>query len=268
MKKVRDSMVNTKVLKTLKKIIRLPFNTIGLELIKKRQKGRNDYSMQQPSWQERLQHAKDLGFSAQVIFDGGAFNGLWTKDVSQIFPGSQIVLFEPNPYVQDIIIDNISDLKPSPIVLNIALGESCGNSTLNIWNDDASDSGASLLNHVRGQSQRAIKVKVDSLDNIAQKLKLNPNLIKLDLQGGELLALKGGRKVLNYAEFAIIEFGCLEAYRSRPTPRDILDIMYEKGFCLYDIVGCHYRPYDRALTGGDFFFVKNSSILRKYKGYE
>jgi len=66
----------------------------------------------------------------------------------------------------------------------------------------------------------------------------------------------------------MIEFGCLEAYADRTTPDDLLELMYQNDYCLYDIVDCHYRPYDGALTGGDFFFVKNSSVLRKHKGWD
>ena len=44
--------------------------------------------------------------------------------------------------------------------------------------------------------------------------------------------------------------------------------MFDNDYCLYDLVDCHYRPYDGALTGGDFIFVKNSSALRAYKGWE
>jgi len=36
---------------------------------------------------------------------------------------------------------------------------------------------------------------------------------------------------------------------------------------LYDIIDLIYRPYDNALTGGDFFFVKNDSNLKSHKGY-
>jgi hypothetical protein len=38
-------------------------------------------------------------------------------------------------------------------------------------------------------------------------------------------------------------------------------------YCLYDIIDLISRPYDGALTGGDFIFVKNNSQLKKYKGY-
>lgn len=250
----------------LRKLIKLPFNAIGLELIRKNPVRNRNPSM--PNWKERMQHAKTLGFSPRVVLDGGAFKGLWSKEVGSIFPGSQIVLVEPNPFLQDSIKGNVSNIQPPPIILNMALGESQGNASLNIWRDEISDTGASLFEHVSGSPRREIQVQVDTLDNISLRLALRLDLIKLDLQGGELLALKGGTKVLRDAEFAIIEFGCLEAYLGRATPRDICDVMFDNDYCLYDIVDCHYRPYDGAMTGGDFFFVKNSSVLRSYKGWE
>ena len=76
------------------------------------------------------------------------------------------------------------------------------------------------------------------------------------------------QRVLGDAEFAVIEFGVLEAYVGRTSPRELLDFMYDHDFTLYDITDCINRPYDNALCAGDFFFVKNSSPLREYKGYE
>ncbi len=68
-------------------------------------------------------------------------------------------------------------------------------------------------------------------------------------------------------EAFIIEFGCLPAYEDRTTPNDLFKIMYANNYCLYDIIDLIYRPYDNALTGGDFFFVKNDSDLKSHKGY-
>lgn len=221
-----------------------------------------------PSCMERLQHVKKLGFFPKVIFDGGAFKGLWSSAIAEVFPGSQIVLMEPNPNLQDTIKSNISGIHPPAILLNVALGEMPGEKALNIWGDVNSAPGASLFEHVQGKADTIIQVEVDTLDNISKRLALTPDLLKLDLQGGELLALNGGSKILKDTEFAIIEFGCLEAYMGRATPRDIIDVMYDNDYGLYDIVNCHYRPYDRAMAGGDFFFVKNWSILRNYKGWK
>lgn len=253
----------------LNKIVKRSFNAVGLEVMRKGEAQKSSIRKgNERTWRERLRHAAKLGFSPRTILDGGAFRGLWSKEAAELFPTAQIILVEPNPFVQELIQSNISHILPSPILLNVALGESQRKASFNIWRDADADQGASLLDHVVGQANQIIEVEVDTLDHIAHKLSLLPDLIKLDLQGGELAALKGGTEVLKHAEFAVIEFGCLDAYVGRTTPRELLDIMYNNDFCLYDIVSCGDRPYDGALTGGDFFFVKNSSVLRNHKGWE
>jgi len=255
---------NTK--KVLKKAVKFPFNAIGFDIV--RSKADPSKSLMQATWEARMALAKKLGFSPSVILDGGAFQGRWSKTAAKLFPGAQIIMVEPNPFLQEIIASNVANIRPLPKIFNVALAESKGESSLNIWRDQNSDTGASLLNHVAGQARQAIHVEVDSLDNIEEELQLNFDLVKLDLQGAELSALKGATQVLKHAEVMIIEFGCLDAYIERTTPRDLLEIMYENDYCLYDIIDLGYRPYDCALTGGDFIFVKNSSVLRSYKGWE
>jgi FkbM family methyltransferase len=245
---------------TLKNIVNMPLNAIGLALVRRTQV--------YPTWQGRMKLAKKLGFSPRVIFDGGAFRGIWSRDAAHLFPGAQIVLIEPNPFVQKYIARNISHVEPPPRILNLALGESSGKAKFNIWGEEESNTGASLLNHVSGEANKVIEVDVDTIDNISQQMSLIPDLVKLDLQGGELSALKGATRVLKHTEVMMIEFGCLAAYIERTTPRDLMEIMYENDYCLYDIIEYIYRPYDGALTGGDFMFVKNSSALRGHKDWK
>jgi FkbM family methyltransferase len=246
-------------------MIRRPLNALGFELV------RTPVDPPRPGnrlWKDRLLLAKGLGFSPAVILDGGAFKGLWSKQAASLFPAAQMILVEPNPFVQEIIRSNVAGIVPAPVIMNCALGEAPARGQLNIWRDAESDPGASLLEHVSGKAGQIVDVEVETLDNIAERLGLVPDLLKLDLQGGELAALKGGTRVLRQAEMAIIEFGCLEAYVDRTTPRQLLDLMYESDYCLYDIASLNDRPHDGALTGGDFFFVKNSSQLRRHKGWE
>jgi FkbM family methyltransferase len=259
--------MNSQARTFLKRVIKKPFNAIGFDIVRN---GSETVSKARfmPSWSERMSHARKLGFSPKVIFDGGGFTGQWTMTAADLFPGTQIVIIEPNPFVQDDLKDNLSHIQPQPKIINVALSESPGTAKLNIWREEKLDTGASLLSHVSGKAREAVEVNIDTLDNISQQTGLNPDLVKLDLQGGELLALKGASQILKQAEFMILEFSCLEAYIGRSTPRDLLEIMFENEYSLYDIVDCSYRPYDGALTGGDFFFVKNNSVLRNYKGWE
>jgi FkbM family methyltransferase len=256
--------MKSKAKSMLYKIIRRSFNSVGFDVVRK-----EDLNQTNPRrWKERLRQAKELGFAPKTILDGGAFKGLWSKEVARLFLGAQIILVEPNPFILETIKSNISDILPSPVIVNIALGECQKKAPFNFWQAADSDYGASLLDYVSRPANQVIQVDVDTLDNISQRLSFTPDLIKLDLQGGELAALKGATMVLKHAELAIIEFGCLDAYINRTTPRELIDIMYDHDFCLYDIVSLIDRPYDGALGGGDFFFIKRSSKLRSHIGWE
>lgn len=246
----------------LQKIINIPLNAVGLHLEKAVSSG----SM--PSWKRRMKLAKNLGFSPKHIFDGGGYKGYWSREVARLFPGAQIVIVEPNPFVQDELKKNTATVEPLPMVFEVALGSTKGSANLKVWRNKGMDAGASLLDNAAGAATKEIEVEVDTIDHISDRTNSLPDLVKLDLQGTELGALKGASRVLQHAEIMLIEFGCLEAYAGRTTPRDLMEVMYDNDYCLYDIVDCHYRPYDGALTGGDFFFVKNSSVLRQHRGWE
>ncbi len=232
---------------------------LGIEIVRK--------SDAMPTWKNRIRHAKSIGFAAKEIIDAGAFRGFWTKSVSEIFPDSQIVTIEPNPDIQEELRENISSITPHPIIVERAVGETPGKCTFNIWGDSKVASDASMQSHIKGKPTIELDVQVDTLDNIAKEYAIQPDLVKLDLQGSELKALKGATSMLQKVEMFMVEFGCLEAYVERATSRDLLDIFFDNDYCLYDVVDLRYRQYDGALTGGDFIFIKNSSSLRAYKAW-
>jgi len=226
--------------------------------------------VQTPSIKDRIKNIIDLGFTPQCIFDCGASVGYWSYEASKLFPGAQIVAIEPNSLVIPKAEEILGKIKPPVIIEQCALGATEGKAYLNIfWNEDHTKmSASSLKDHVQGAPEKKLEVRLDTLDNICEKYGVVPDFLKLDLQGGELEALKGAERVLESAEVILTEFGCLEAYVNRTTPYDLFELMYKNDYCLYDIIDLLYRPYDNALTGGDFIFVKNDSPLKKYKGYK
>ncbi|MHB8790383.1 MAG: FkbM family methyltransferase [Desulfobulbaceae bacterium] len=224
---------------------------------------------QTPSFDDRIANMIKVGFSPKCIFDCGASVGQWSYKVSRLFPGAQIVAIEPNSMVIEKAREQLKSVRPAVILEQCAIGATTGTAFLNIWdNEHTKMSGSSLKDHVQGEPRNKMEVRLETLDNICQRHKTVPDLVKLDLQGGELEALKGAEQILQNTEVIISEFGCLPAYIDRTTPFDLMKVMYEHDYCLYDIIDLIYRPYDNALTGGDFIFVKNSSALKKYKGYK
>jgi len=254
--------------KTAKRWIRTGLARLGLELVRKspeKSDARIGHSM--PDCHGRLRHAKFLGFEPLHIVDAGAFSGDWSCKTHQIFPEACFLVIEPNPMICPRLEEQIAGLSDKVIYEAKAVGADEGMLDFHIWGDPMEATSASLHRHVQGAPDRTISVPVTTLDSLAAQHRLSPDLVKLDLQGAELQALHGAIQILPKAEMFVVEFGCLDAYLDRTTPRQLMDFFYDHGYCLYDIVDCHYRPYDGALTGGDFFFVNNSSPLRSHSDY-
>jgi FkbM family methyltransferase len=222
----------------------------------------------------RLENMKKIGFDPRWIVDGGALMGKWTKEVHQLYPEANFIVVEPNPEVKDSIRDALSHINSSQINLfQVALGENDAELELNVWadarhsNSTTQLAASSLKSHVQGPGSRKHKVKVKSIDDLVAENNLGCDLLKLDLQGAEKEALNGAKECLKKAEVVVCEFGLLEAYVDRTTPYDLIAILNEYDFTLYDIVDLRYRPYDGAMAGGDFIFVKKGSKLKAYKDY-
>jgi FkbM family methyltransferase len=226
-----------------------------------------------PDCNDRLAHVKSLGFDPDVVFDCGAFIGRWAKDANQLFPSAKLVLVEPNSEVYPQIVEHTTEFESQTTLIKAAVGQFAGTMNLNIWenpkhnNKTTALAASSLLNHVQGEATRSVAVDVKTIDEIAENTGLTPNLLKLDLQGAELPALKGAVQVLKSCELCIIEFGCLEAYKERTTPAELISFMNDRDYGLYDIVDVRYRPFDGAMMGGDFFFVKRNSQLKAHRDY-
>ena len=256
----------------MKKVIKRCLNSflspLNLQLVKKQKTDQSNYHHSMPSCEQRLKHAKDIGFNPQQVVDAGAYIGGWTKMAASIFPESKFLVIEPNPHVKGTLEHTLRDLKDRTKIVEKAVADEPGTLPFNIWGDPKDATSASLQNHVKGNPENTVSVEVDTIDSLLREYRMQPGLVKLDLQGAEHRALSGAEETLKSVEMFIVEFGCLEAYVDRTTPQQLMKIFYDNDYCLYDLVDCHYRPYDGALTGGDFFFIKNHSPLRKYKGWD
>lgn len=219
---------------------------------------------------ERLRHMRSLGFAPRVAFDAGAFDGDWSLSFHRVFPNAQLFLIEPNPALRTRV-DAVAQALPDAVSIPAAVGDKVGSAQLNVWEDESDPIAAqasSLLAHIRGDPTRATPVEVQTLDAIATAHRTMPDVVKLDLQGAELAALHGASSLLGRSELFIIEFGCLDAYRDRTTPRQLFECMDDHGYCLYDVVDLGYRRFDGALCSGDFFFLRRDSALRDHVGFD
>jgi len=172
-------------------------------------------------------------FEPSVTFDVGANNGEWAEVFHRIFPKAKIYCFEPSSKATEILTARFSE-NPSIVLENTALSNENGEETL--WFDSPGSGLASLVR--RDLTQFGIDyssselVKVTTLDSYCYKYGVLPVVIKLDIEGNELKALKGGDSILETVQVIQFEFGGTNI-DSRTYFRDFFQFLSTRGFQIY-----------------------------------
>jgi FkbM family methyltransferase len=123
-----------------------------------------------------------------------------------------------------------------------------------------------ICNSIDGQS--GISVASTTVDLVlADRPHFRPNLLKLDLQGFELEALRGATRAVDQFEVWILEVSILRI-GDVPIFHEVLEFMENAGMRLYDVIPMYYRPLDGALWQADAFFVRRQSALIASREWE
>jgi len=103
---------------------------------------------------------------------------------------------------------------------------------------------------------------VTTLDDLfASKCKTTDRtLLKLDLQGHELLALQGASVMLPLVEVVLVEVSFFQAF-GEPKVHQLIEFFGNKGFEIFDVAALSSRIRDDRLRQGDLFFVRRDSQL-------
>jgi hypothetical protein len=119
--------------------------------------------------------------------------------------------------------------------------------------------------HVDGVPREVPVVTIDDL--CGEKGLSWPYLTRADVHGAELLLLEGAKRVLEDTEIVILETDFSRFFIDGPQFFDIVNYMKYHGFCVYDIIGQHYRPLDGSLATVDLIFAKENGQFRKCHYY-
>lgn len=187
------------------------------------------------------QQLRGEGIEFKTIIDGGANVGQFARAMTTVFPDAVIHSFEPSPETVQALRQNLRGL-PQVTIHQKALGDEEGEVTF-YCNSDSQTSSVLPLNERTGfhkgpQTLSSIQVPMAILQEVIGSPEIEqPILLKLDLQGYELAALKGAGDALRQCSHVLIESVFEEAYEGEPLFNDILGYMYSMGFAFY-------RPLD------------------------
>lgn len=167
-----------------------------------------------------------------VVYDIGAENGELTAMVGKIVGGENVHIFEPN-------IDYFPNIKATWEANGLDKPENCFNgyvfnksshtviyNTLNMLGEGKIFQGCLHPNHIDTPMQTV------SLDDYC-KLFLEPNVVLMDIEGGELAAVKGGINLIKKFSptfFISIHKPEYIMHRSNGTKEELIEIFINNGY--------------------------------------
>jgi FkbM family methyltransferase len=254
----------------MKKFINRQLQKFGYQIVHK-----NDLTFQYPSessysslpigrMDSLLADLKSRGLTCNTILDVGANITDWSRMAIRIFPTANFFLIEPQIELKSNLDSFCSEYPNSGYFLGGA-GAHLEQRLLTLWDDLAGSSFLPYINEDLVQAGKQRLVDIVTIDELITTSKLAiPELIKLDIQGFELEALKGAEMTFGYTEVYILEVSLFSFsdVPGQPEFAEVVEFMKARHYVVYDFPGFLRRPYDGALGQCDVCFVKENGFLR------
>jgi len=165
-----------------------------------------------------------------VIFDVGAHIGTYTIIALQK-SGSQgkVISYEPHNFTRNYLVKHLqwNGVMGRTIIRDICCGKNVG--TINFYCLPEQAEGMNGLVPVDGFERQT--VNVTTLDQEVQNLGLIPNLIKIDVEGGELEVLQGAELTLEkYKPQLHLSLHPAALSKLNQTPETVMEWLRQKGY--------------------------------------
>lgn len=188
-----------------------------------------------------------------TIFDIGCCDGISSIQYSKLFPNANIWAFEPLPQNVLLTKETFKEYdKPHFKIIQSALAEKIGTSKFYVSSGKPKDvNGNDNWNYGNKSSsllspgskinlytdwlefKEEIIVETDTLENYCKKNNIPKiDFIHMDVQGAELLVLKGAGKFIRNIKSIWLEVEKEELYKNQPLKKDVEKFMSKNRFLL------------------------------------
>ena len=212
-----------------------------------------------------LDKMKRYGFKPRGVLHVGAHKGqeLPTYRANKLSP---IVFVEANPDLAAALREKVRD-DMDVHVIEAAASDRAGTATFNIASMDQSSSLLPLQKHAvlypKIKYEKEIQVQTMTLDAIIEGTGIDPasiNMLTMDIQGAELMALRGATETLKHIDAIQTEINYEELYEGCPHISDLDEFLMPFGFSRIKTV----TPYNKGW--GDAVYVKKPMIISSTLG--
>lgn len=216
-----------------------------------------------------------LGITRPVIFDIGAHKGETVARYKDLFADSTIYCFEPFQDNAEILRSRFSTDATVHVFQN-AISDINGSKTFFVNQNDATNSLLPRTKDSRRYYSKAadakctVDVEAVTIDKMMQENDVDHiDILKFDIQGGELMAMKGAENTLKENRVSVIysETLFVPHYENNPLLLDLWNYLDQYNYTLFDIYDL-YRASNGQLRFADTMFINNdtrSRVLDKYR---
>ena len=167
------------------------------------------------------------------LLDVGACHGLFSLAFTQGHPETEALAVEPSPLAWDVLEANVRRNAAARVTpVRAAVGAEPGVLRMRFsWHHlEASPEAAG--------DPAAVEISLRTLDDIREELEFRPDVMKVDVEGYEIFALRGARRILKEDRPVLF----LEAHPQRirelgGSMRELWDLLSEAGYRALDLRG-------------------------------
>ncbi|NMH25320.1 FkbM family methyltransferase [Flavobacterium solisilvae] len=212
---------------------------------------------------EKLKHQPN------VIFDCGANIGYVTYQLSSRFKSSKIYSFEPNPSVFNKLKKSVETNK-NISVNNVGIGDEKNN--LEFYKNNNTGTSSFLEPNDFHKSNLARKyqklnVPIISIGDFCLENNIDKiDILKLDIEGYELKALKGCKQMLenNKIDFIFSEVNLIPTYEGQCLMEEIISFLRSFNYIPYNFYGINENKLREAIIT-NILFISNDVAKKLVK---
>lgn len=208
-----------------------------------------------------VEHERVLSrLECRTVLDIGANRGQFALVARRCLPQARIISFEPLPAAAEKFRAVFAD-DDRVTLYEVAIGPATGNATIHVSKRDDSSSllpiTATQVALFPGTAEVASKtVRVVPLREFVPSSDIeSPALLKLDVQGFELEALRGCEDLLDRFAYVYAECSFVELYAGQVLADEVISWLRERGFRLRGVHNMDYARDGRAIQA-DFLFAR------------
>jgi FkbM family methyltransferase len=206
------------------------------------------------------------------ILDVGAHRGQTASTYLQLFPKAHIHSFEALPATYQRLVNEHGEDRRVECVEK-AIADAVEEQTFYINHFDATNSLLPRPQEEKryypasAEPKAETTVQTTTIDHYTSEHNIkHVDILKLDIQGGELMALEGAEEMMASQDISLVytEVMFAEKYKNQPFLDEVWGAMKERGYSLFNLYNLSVAP-DGQLHEADAIFVSREvrSALRK-----